>query len=422
MHALTEGRVRWIVCALLFMITCVNYADRSALGLVEPMLKHVLGDTDPARYNRHYSEIVNCFIIAYGMGFLISGRIVDRFGARKGMALSILVWALASISHAFMRTTAGFGMARFALGLGESGNFPAALRATADWFSVEERALATGIFNSGTSAASLLAPFAIPWVAVHFGWQATFLFTGSLSLLWLALWVAFPYDQLRLKPRAPGLCAGTSQARPSRSMLSLLKERGTWNFAMSKALTDGVWWFYLFWLPKYLHERFQLDMSQLGLPLIVVYFGATVGSIGGGWLAGYAIKRGLSPRKGRRLALLVCALCTTAVILVPFTHQLWQAIAVLSLATAAHQGWSSNLFSTPSDIFAPESVGTVVGIGGAMGSVGSSTFTALVGALWTNHSLLIFFIAGSAYLVAAAAFQTRIPDAPADAPVCVSAS
>jgi ACS family hexuronate transporter-like MFS transporter len=182
-------------------------------------------------------------------------------------------------------------------------------------------------------------------------------------------------------------------------MITLLGKRGTWNYAMSKALTDGVWWFYLFWLPKYLHERFQVDMNHLGRPLILIYLGATAGSIGGGWMSGFAIKRGLSPRKGRRLALMICALFTSAVVLVPFTQNLWQAIAVLCLATAAHQGWSSNLLSTPSDMFASSSVGTVVGIGGAIGSVGSAVFTALVGSLWTHCSLLIFFMAGSAYLV-----------------------
>ncbi len=394
--------------------------DRSALGLVEPMLKHVLGgESDPALYNRHYSEIVTCFIVAYGLGFLIFGRLVDRIGAKKGLALAILVWAFASISHAFMRSVAGFGIARFALGMGESGNFPAALKATADWFPVEERALATGIFNSGTSAASLLSPFFIPWVAVRYGWQAAFLATGSLSLLWLALWLAFPYRRLLDEQHSGQSSQFVASTSSSRSMRSLLGKRGTWNFALSKALTDGVWWFYLFWLPKYLHERFHVDMSHLGLPLIIIYVGATAGSIGGGWLAGYAIKYGLSPRKGRRFAMLVCALCTTAVVVVPFTRELWQAIAVLCLATAAHQGWSSNLLSTPSDMFATGSVGTVVGIGGAIGSLGSSIFTALVGAMWTNHSLLIFLIAGSAYLVAMAAFQLRIPASQTDAIVSV---
>lgn len=399
--------LRWVVCGLLFAATTINYMDRSALGLLEPILKHMLGgDQDPALYNRHYSDIVMCFLVAYGLGFLVVGRILDIIGAKAGYAVSIVVWALASISHAFMHSVAGFGAARFALGLGEAGNIPAALKATADWFPAEERALATGIFNSGTSAASLIAPLIIPWVALRFGWQAAFFTTGTLSLAWLTVWLLFPYKR---KP-AQALSATSSLDGPQRlSYKSLLCHRGTWNFAFSKAITDPVWWLYLFWLPKYFHEHFAVDMAKLGLPIIVVYAGATAGSIFGGWLAGSFIRCGHSVRNGRRLAMLICALCTVPVVLVPFAHSLWQAIGVLCLATAAHQGWSSNLLSTPSDTFPSSSVGTVVGIGGAVGCAGSTVFTGVVGILWTHHSLLIFFAAGLAYVVTMAAFQWRSP-------------
>ena len=399
----TKASLRWVVCGLLFLVTTINYIDRSALGLVEPVLKHMLGgDIDAAMYNRHYSNIVTCFIVAYGLGFLVSGRLVDRIGAKAGLALSIIVWGAASISHAFARTAVGFGLARFALGLGESGNFPAALKATADWFPVEERALATGIFNSGTSAASLIAPLVIPWAVVRFGWRAAFFVTATLSVLWLMAWLSVP------SRRGPdsGRAVEESLARRA-SFRSLLQSRGTWSFAFSKALTDPVWWFYLFWLPKFFHERFQVDMQRLGPPLIMVYIGATIGSVGGGWLAGWFIRRGRSARGGRRSAMLICALAALAVILVPFAHELWQAIGLLSIATAAHQGWSSNLLSTPSDMFSSDSVGTVVGIGGAMGSVGSTIATTAIGALWTNHALLLFFVAGFAYLIAMALFQRR---------------
>jgi ACS family hexuronate transporter-like MFS transporter len=401
-----RSNLRWVVCGLLFLATTINYMDRSALSLVEPILKHLLGgDQDLALYNRHYSDIVNSFILAYGLGFLVAGRVVDRIGVKKGYALSIGLWALASISHAFARTALGFGIARFALGLGESGNFPSALKATADWFPTEERALATGIFNSGTSAGALIAPLLIPWVASRYGWQAAFFTTGSLGLLWLAVWLLFPYNRLHL---TFGRVSASLTATPA-TYKSLLASRGTWRFALSKACTDAVWWFYLFWLPKYFNERFHVDMKHLGPPLIIVYIGATVGSIAGGWLAGYYIRRGHSVRMGRRFAMFVCALCAAPVVLVPFVHPLWQAIALLCLATAAHQGWSSNLLSTPSDIFPSSSVGTVVGIGGAAGAAGSVLFTFLVGILWTNHALLIFFAAGSAYLFALFAFQWRAP-------------
>jgi MFS transporter, ACS family, hexuronate transporter len=404
-----KSNLRWVVCGLLFLATTINYMDRTALSLVEPMLKHTLGgDQDIALYNRHYSDIVNCFIFAYGLGFLVAGRVIDRIGVKKGYALSIGVWALASLSHVFARTTVGFGMARFALGIGESGNFPSALKATADWFPAEERALATGIFNSGTSAGAVIAPMVIPLVAVRYGWQAAFYTTSSLGLIWLAGWLLFPYNRLQHKF---GSTTGRSAAAsaPPAAYKSLLVSPNTWRFALSKGTTDAVWWFYLFWLPKYFNERFHVDMQHLGLPLIIVYIGATFGSIFGGWLAGFYIRRGHSVRMGRRFAMLVSALCVMPVALVPFVHPLWQAIALLCLAAAAHQGWSSNLLSTPSDMFPSNSVGTVVGIGGAVGAAGSVVFTFLVGLLWTHYALLIFFAAGSIYLLTLFAFQWRAP-------------
>jgi MFS transporter, ACS family, hexuronate transporter len=404
-----KSNLRWVVCGLLFLATTINYMDRTALGLVEPMLKRLLGgDQNLALYNRHYSDIVNCFIFAYGLGFLVAGRVVDRIGVKKGYALSIAVWALASLSHVFARTPFGFGMARFALGIGESGNFPSALKATADWFPAEERALATGIFNSGTSAGALIAPMMIPWVAVRYGWQAAFYTTSSLGFIWFCGWLLFPYD--RLQPKY-GSSTNRSDAAAglTAAYRSILASTNTWRFALSKGTTDAIWWFYLFWLPKYFNERFHVDMQHLGPPLIVVYIGATIGSIFGGWLAGFYIRRGHSVRIGRRFAMLICALCVVPVALVPFVHPLWQAIALLCLAAAAHQGWSSNLLSTPSDMFPSSSVGTVVGIGGAVGAAGSVVFTFLVGLLWTNHALLIFFAAGSIYVLTLFAFQWRAP-------------
>jgi ACS family hexuronate transporter-like MFS transporter len=333
--------------------------------------------------------------------------VVDRVGVKRGYALSIGVWALASLSHVLARSPFGFGMARFALGIGESGNFPSALKATADWFPAEERALATGIFNSGTSAGALIAPLLIPFVAVRYGWQAAFYTTGTLGLIWLIGWLLFPYD--RLHPMYGNPAPAVSLTVKPATYKALLFNSGTWRFALSKGTTDAIWWFYLFWLPKYFNERFHVDMRHLGPPLIIVYIGATVGSIFGGWLAGFYIRRGHSIRMGRRFAMLVCALCAAPVVLVPFVHPLWQAIALLCLATAAHQGWSSNLLSTPSDMFPSSSVGTVVGIGGAVGAVGSVIFTFLVGLLWTNYALLIFLASGSAYLLTLFAFQWRAP-------------
>lgn len=398
--------MRWVVCGLLFLVTTANYMDRSALGLVEPILKHLLGgDQDPALYNRHYSDIVNCFIVAYGLGFLLMGRVIDKVGARLGLALSVGIWALASISHAFARSVPAFGAARFALGLGEAGNFPGALKVIARWFPPEERAVATGIFNSGTSAASLVAPLFIPWVAFRFGWQATFFVTGGISLVWLVVWLLFPYNRLQPQEELATSLLAIDVKQNTASFRSLLGQRATWAFACSKACTDPVWWFYLFWLPKFFHERFLVDANQLGLPLILVYAGATIGSIAGGWLSAAAVKRGYSVRSGRRFAMLLCALGALAVVGVPYVHSLPKAIGLLCVATAAHQGWSSNLLSTPSDNFSSASIGSVVGIGGAVGSIGSTAFTALVGVLWTHHPLGLFLFAGFAYLGTLAIFQ-----------------
>ena len=243
---------------------------------------------------------------------------IDRIGVKKGYASSIAVWALASLSHVFARSPLGFGLARFALGIGESGNFPSALKATADWFPAEERALATGIFNSGTSAGAVIAPMMIPWVAVRYGWQAAFYTTSSLGLLWFIGWLLFPYNRLQPKYGSTTSRSTASAAAPTAAYKSLLVSPNTWRFALSKGTTDAIWWFYLFWLPKYFNERFHVDMLHLGLPLIIVYVGATIGSILGGWLAGFYIRRGHSVRMGRRFAMLVCALCVMPVALVPF--------------------------------------------------------------------------------------------------------
>ena len=253
----------------------------------------------------------------------------------------------------------------------------------------------------------MIAPLLIPFMAVRFGWQAAFYTTGSLGLLWLLIWLLFPYDRLRASFGNPA--PSVSIAVPKATYKDLLFNSGTWRFALSKGTTDSIWWFYLFWLPKYFNERFHVDMQHLGLPLVVVYVGATMGSIFGGWLAGFFMRRGLSVRIARRSAMLFCALCATPVVFVPFVHSLWQAIALLCLATAAHQGWSSNLLSTPSDMFPSSSVGTVVGIGGAAGGAGSVVFTFLVGQLWANYSLVIFLACGSMYLLTLFAFQWRAP-------------
>ena len=412
--ATTDSNIRWVVCGLLFLATTINYMDRSVFSLIEPILKTLpfmgYDAQHPDVYNNHFGTILAYFQVAYGIGFLTAGRLIDRIGTKTGYAIAIFVWALASMSHALVASVAGFCLARFMLGIGESGNFPAAIKAVTEWFPTRERAYATGLFNSGANIAALIAPLLIPWVTLRYGWHAAFLCTGSMGMIWLVGWLLFPYNRLR---RGSTL----SQERLTLPIVQhegqvlgiLIKHRGTWAFAIGKMLTDPVWWFYLFWLPKYFNERFGLDMKHIGLPLILIYLGSSVGSVAGGWLSGFRMKQGHSVDAGRKFAMLVCALCALPVIFVPYSPTVWVAVALLALATAAHQGWSANLFSTPTDMFPSTSVSTIIGIGGTAGAIGGAIFTKITAALWTHHPLLIFVMAGLAYVTALSIFQKLVP-------------
>lgn len=416
-----QSKIRWFVCGLLFAATTINYMDRSVLSLVEPILHTVpFMGWDPARdsthqsvFNNNYGNIIICFQIAYGLGLLFAGRLIDKLGTRLGYAIAIGVWALSSLGHAFVFSVIGFCVARFMLGLGESGNFPAAIKATTEWFPSEERALATGIFNSGSNASAFIAPPLIAFVTLKYSWHAAFLTTGSMGLIWLVLWLFFPYNRLR---RAATITqANLDPVTPEGPRYGVLfRKRGLYAFAIAKALTDPIWWFYLFYLPKFLNENYGLDLNHAKVPIIAVYAVSSVGSIAGGWLSGFLMKRGLGVNKGRKLAMLICALCVLPIMLIPHLGQLfpsnaWPAVAVFALAAAAHQGWSCNLFSTPTDMFPSTSVSTVVGIGGAAGAAGGAAFTWLVKTYFSLHPLPIFVLGGSAYLLSLLIFQNLVP-------------
>ena len=417
--AAPKSNIRWAICALLFLATTINYMDRSVFSLIEPEL-HKLpfmgwSDADPKIFNDHFGNVLIFFQIAYGIGLLTAGRIIDKLGTKVGYAIAILIWGLSSMSHIFVTGVAGFCFARFMLGIGESGNFPAAIKATSEWFPTEERAFATGIWNSGANFASLVAPILIPIVTAKHGWHAAFLTTGSMGMVWLVLWLIFPYNKLRRGATLTqaNLELPVKQYQGS-SLGYVLKHRGTWAFSIAKALTDPIWWFYLFWLPKYFHENYNLDLKHVGLPLILIYCGSSVGSIFGGWLAGSFMRRGMGLNKGRKLAMLICASFALAATLVPWAHthfpdNVWVAVGLLAVAAAAHQGWSANLFATPSDVFPSTTVSTVVGIGGAAGAVGGALFTAFTKTVWTDHPVLIFLIGGFAYLTALAIFHKLVP-------------
>jgi len=415
-----QSNVRWFVCFLLFLATTINYMDRSALALVEPLL-HLpfmgwipgLAPEFQTIYHLNYAHIVECFMVAYGVGFLVAGRVIDKLGTKTGYAIAILIWGCASISHSIVGTVLGFCVARIFLGLGESGNFPAAIKAVTEWFPSEERALATGLFNSGSNAAFFIAPILIAAVTLHWGWHAAFITTGSMGLIWCVIWIIFPYNKLRRgSTQTQADLAPVTEGGPIYSVL--LRHRGFWAFFIGKGLTDPIWWFYLFYLPMFLHDNYGLNLEQAKYPLIVIYTAATVGSVGGGWLSGFLMNRGHTVNFGRKAAMLVCALCVLPIMLVPhmhvlFPHNAWPAIGLFCLATAAHQGWSANIFSTPTDMFPSTSVSTVVGLGGAAGAAGGAIFTWIVSHLFSPHPLVIFTLAGFAYVIALAIFQILVP-------------
>jgi ACS family hexuronate transporter-like MFS transporter len=396
------GSVRWTICAMLFVATSINYMDRQVIAILAPTIQHSIGMTEA-----DYSYVVMAFQFAYMAGMLGVGRFVDRVGTRIGYMVIMAVWSLSAMGHALANTVLQFGIARACLGLGESGNFPAAIKTIAEWFPQKERSLATGIFNSGTNVGAIVAPIAVPWVAVHFGWHAAFLLTGIFSASWIVLWY-FTYTKPEENKRI-----GAAElryinqdppeiARPSMPWLKLLTFRQTWAFAIGKFLTDPVWWFYLFWMPKYFSANFNVDLAHLWLPLFVVYNASTVGSVVGGWLPAPFLKMGMKPGNARLVAMLLCACTVTPILLANYTHSEWVAIALFSLATASHQGWSANIFTTVSDMFPRNEVGSVTGIGGMAGALGGFLIALFTGYVLqrTGSYFMLIVIAATAYLSA----------------------
>ena len=396
------GHVRWTICAMLFFATSINYMDRQVIAILKPTLMLSIGMTEVG-----YGHITAAFMVAYALGLLAAGRFVDRVGTRIGYMVIMAVWSLSAMGHALANTVLEFGVARFSLGLGESGNFPAAIKTVAEWFPQRERSLATGIFNSGTSLGAILAPAIIPWVTIRYGWHAAFLVTGAFSAMWIAWWLRH-YG----KPSEHSTLTGSElrfiyeeaaeQIGPSTPWTRLLGIRQTWAFSIPKFLTDPIWWFFLFYLPSYFTTRFHLDLSHLGMPLIIVYSASTIGSIGGGWLPAPFRRMGLSAANARLGAMLLCACLVVPIFWVTYLQSEWAAIALLSVAAGAHQGWSANLFTTSSDMFPRTAVGSVAGIGGMAGAAGGALLMNYAGYILqlTGSYASLFAIASSAYLVA----------------------
>jgi ACS family hexuronate transporter-like MFS transporter len=392
--------VRWTISAMLFFAASINYLDRQVLGLLAGTLQHSIGWTEA-----EYGYIVGAFQLAYAIGLVIAGRMIDKLGCRIGYAIVMAFWSVASMAHALAASAFGFGVARFFLGLGESGGFPAAIKTTAEWFPQRERSMATGILNSGVNVGAIFAPLVIPWITLKFGWRAAFLSTGIFGAAWIVWWLAryrSPEDHPRVSPAELQYIKGDA-AEPAETIpwKALFGYKQTWAFAAAKFLTDPIWFFYLYWLPKFFDERYHLGLSHIGLPLIIVYNVSAFGSIAGGWLPTALHKAGMSIAKARMFAMLICACLILPIFISSRLSSLWSAVAILSIATAAHQGWSANLFTTASDMFPRSSVGAVVGIGGMAGSAGAVLFSVSTGwVLQAYHSYTpLFSVAATSYLV-----------------------
>ena len=424
------GHYRWIICALLFFATTINYVDRGVVGILKTTLQGEFGWNEI-----DYSNIVFAFQSAYAIGLMLAGRLMDKVGTKAGYAIALIVWSLAAVACAeattfgpaaasllatvgFVTTpsVAGFMAARFALGVGEGGNFPAAIKSVAEWFPRRERALATGIFNSGTNVGAIVTPLVVPWITIRYGWYWAFVITGALGFFWLIAWWLM-YDTPERHPRVtPAELAHINSDPPESTTpvpwAKLFPHREAWAFAIGKFMTDPIWWLYLFWLADFLQKKHGLSLSGVSAPLIVIYLVADVGSIGGGWLSSALIKRGWSVNAARKTAMLACASLVVPVMFAPYVDSLWVAVGLVSVAAAAHQGWSANLFTFSSDMFPRRAVGSVVGFGGMAGAVGGMLFTKITGYIleWNQSDYLpVFIIAGFAYLAALGVIHLLVP-------------
>jgi ACS family hexuronate transporter-like MFS transporter len=400
-HGLFAGNFRWVICALLFVGVTKNYMDRQVLGVLKGPLQHEFGWNEI-----DYGNLVFAFQSAYALGMIAMGRLIDRLGTRIGYALAMIFWSLASMAHAAAFSFTSFAAARSALGFGEAGVFPASIKSVAEWFPKKERALATGIFNAGTNIGAILTPLFVPWIAAHLGWRWAFMLTGGLGFAWLILWLA-----LYRKPEESSSCTVEErryiQSDPVESVermkwAQLLPRRQTWAFAAGKFMIDPIWWFYLFWIPDYLQRQHGLHLTQIGLPILVIYVISDFGSIVGGWLSSSMIRRNVSVNAARKWAMFLCALCVVPVAIVFRLSGLWPATLLIGLAAAGHQGFSANLYTLTSDLFPTRAVASVTGIGGMAGAIGGMLIAQIVGHVlqWTGSYMIPFLIAASAYLIA----------------------
>lgn len=398
------GNYRWTVCALLFLATTINYVDRQILSLVKPILDVELGWS-----NEEFGIVNAVFQGAYGFGLLFFGWFVDRYGSKVGYAVSIIAWSLAAMGHSVVSTVTGFMIARASLGVSEGGNFPSAIKATAQWFPKRERAYATSIFNAGTNVGAILAPALVPWIAYSYGWQMAFVFAGLAGFLWLLLWIPLydrPERSKRLKAAERAFIESDREEENEAqkvSWLGLLRYKQTWSFIVAKFMTDPVWWFFLIWLPDYFKKTRGLDIKESWIHLVTIYVIVTILSIFGGWVIGYLNKQGWSITKARKTGMFVFALCVIPIFLVAEVGE-WGAVLLIGLAGAAHQAWSANLYTTVSDMFPKKAVASVIGIGGMAGATGGMLFPIFSGRLLDNFTAAGNVTAGYTVLFTICAF------------------
>jgi ACS family hexuronate transporter-like MFS transporter len=421
----TIGKYRWTICALIFFATTVNYLDRQVISLVKLNLDQEFGWT-----KNDYANITIAFQLAYAAGMIFAGRLIDKLGTKLGYALSLLLWSIAAMCHALVRTTSGFFVARAGLGITESGNFPAAIKTVAEWFPKKERALATGIFNSGTNIGAIIAPLTVPFIAAEWGWRSAFIITGAVGLIWLLFWFIFyevPNKHKKLSKEEYEYIhsdvdekADEAVVKEKVSWFKLLRFNQTWAFTLGKMLTDGVWWFYLFWLPDFLNEQYKLTNTQIAIPIALVYTIATIGSIYGGWLPMNLIRKGWPVFRARKTSMLIYAFAVLPVISAQYLGQfsMWLAVVAIGLAAAAHQAWSANIFTTVSDMFPKKTVGAVIGIGGMAGGIGGMILSKCAGLLFDHFKALgriqhgyyiMFVICGLCYLAAWLIMHLLVP-------------
>jgi len=405
------GRARWLICGLLFLAASVNYMDRQVIGLLKPTLAAQLGWTEIG-----YSNIVFAFTMAYGLGSFFVSKLIDRLGTRRGLSLAVLFWSISAMAHAAAGSVMQFAVARFSLGIGEAGSFPGSIKAVAEWFPKRERAIATGLFNSGTNVGAIVAPLVVPWLTLRYGWRMAFIATGALGLVWIAAWLALyrrPEESRLVSPSELAFIKSDPEQAVATQVpwRTLLRLRQAWAVGLGKFFTDPIWWVYLFWMPDFLSRNLKLDLKGMALPLLVIYSGASVGSITGGWISSAMLKRGWGVNVSRKTAMLVCALAVTPIILAARTGNGWVAVALIALAAGAHQGWSANVYTLASDMFPRSAVASVVGFGTLLGTISGMFIAKMVGYVLqrTGSYLPIFVLAASAYLVALCFVQALVP-------------